>query len=118
MTRVSDTSWLTPHPVNPMNVGQYVNNENSRFSCNVFYHEVDIPTSFPLELLKFLPNINYEGSATDGERDLRVVALIAVRDIGEGEELFSSYITVVNDNPEDENYEPVVEKLKTGSSTS
>lgn len=97
MTRVADTSWLTEYSVNPMNVGQYVNNENSKNPANVFYHEVDLPDSFPLNLLKFVPNVNYQSVATDGERDLRIVVLIALRDIGQGEELFSSYITLVSE---------------------
>ena len=95
LCRVGDTSWLTPRPVNPLNVGQYVNNENSAHSANVAYKEVDIPGNFPLHLRKFLGNINFESSAIDGEKCLRVVVLLALRDIKEGEELFSSYFTVV-----------------------
>ena len=29
MIKTSDTSWLTPWPVNPLNNGQYVNNGDS-----------------------------------------------------------------------------------------
>ena len=57
--------------------------------------EVDLPSQFPLHLRKFLPNVNFESSAIDGERPLRLVVLIAVRDIVEGEELLSSYFTIL-----------------------
>ena len=72
-----------------------MNNENTKHPCNVFYHEVNLPNNFPMDLLKYVPNVNYECIATDGLRELRLVALIANRDIAAGEELFSSYITVV-----------------------
>ena len=44
---------------------------------------------------QFLPNVHYAGSGEDGARLMRVVGLEAVRDIGEGEELLSSYFTLV-----------------------
>jgi len=95
LCRVGDTSWLSPRPVNPLNVGQIVNNENTSNTANVEYQEVDIPSEFPLHLRKFFGNINFESSAVDGEKDLRIVVLLAMRDIKEGEELFSSYFTVI-----------------------
>eukprot|EP00092_Neocalanus_flemingeri_P032545 GFUD01035395.1.p1 GENE.GFUD01035395.1~~GFUD01035395.1.p1 ORF type:complete len:269 (+),score=69.68 GFUD01035395.1:58-864(+) len=95
LCRVADTSWLTPRPVNPLNVGQFVNNENSLHRANVSYHELDVPHHFPLKLRKFLGNIHFESSAIDGEREMRIVILLALRDICEGEELFSSYMTVI-----------------------
>ena len=95
LCRVGDTSWLSPRPVNPLNVGQFVNNENTTNTANVAYQEVDIPSEFPLLLRKFFGNIHFESSALDGEKDLRVVVLLALRDIQEGEELFSSYFTVI-----------------------
>ena len=72
MIKIADTSWLTDYPVNPLNVGQIVNNENDEFSANVQYQELEIPNSFPIMLRKFLPNINYEGGV---ERDLKIVYL-------------------------------------------
>ena len=95
MWRVGDTSWLTHWPVNPLNVGQFVNNENSSNPANVTYQEIDVPLDFPLHLRKFWANINFESSAVDGEKYLRVVVLLALRDIHQGEELFSSYFTVI-----------------------
>lgn len=83
---LSDCSWLTSDPVNPLAVGQYVNNcsngqsvwlqfvpstvikENIRLlsvlsstekAANVCYQEYDVLDGFPLELRQFLPNVNY-----------------------------------------------------------
>jgi hypothetical protein len=41
-------------------------------------------------------NTESETIAEDGERSLRVVALVALRDINAGEELFSSYFTLIH----------------------
>lgn len=94
LTRVADTSWVTPVPANPLNVGQYVNNGGRE--ANVAYTELTLPTNFPLRLRKLLPNVNFAGSGEGGERGLRVVALVAVREVVQGEELLSSYFTLVN----------------------
>jgi len=95
LIRTGDTSWLTPWPVNPLNVGQYVNNGSNKHA-NVCYQEVDIDLNqFPLSLRKFVPNVNYASVAHDGYRDLRLVLLVALRDICAGEELLSSYFTLV-----------------------
>lgn len=95
LIKTGDTSWLTPWPVNPLNVGQYVNNGSSKLA-NVCYQEVDINLKqFPLSLRKFIPNVNYASVAQDGYRDLRLVVLVALRDISAGEELLSSYFTLV-----------------------
>lgn len=96
LVRTCDTSWLTPRPVNPLNVGQFVNNGSERNPANVAYQEIDLPlTSFPLRLRKFLPNVNFASVSEDGERDLKLVALVARRRIYAGEELLSSYFTIV-----------------------
>eukprot|EP00088_Acartia_fossae_P038037 TRINITY_DN3931_c0_g1_i1.p2 TRINITY_DN3931_c0_g1~~TRINITY_DN3931_c0_g1_i1.p2 ORF type:complete len:271 (+),score=36.42 TRINITY_DN3931_c0_g1_i1:27-839(+) len=96
LVRTSDTSWLTPWPVNPLNVGQYVNNGTEQEKANVCYQELDLPIStFPLALRKFIPNVNYASVSQDGFRDLKVVVLVALRDISAGEELFSSYFTII-----------------------
>ena len=114
MMKIADTSWLTEYPVNPVNIGQIVNNENKTNAANVRYQELQIPQTFPVLLRKFLPNINYE--VVDGHSELRVVYLEvrlsknsdennfhiwylqALRDIEEGEELFSSYFTVITED--------------------
>jgi len=96
LCRVADTSWLTPRPVNPINVGQFVNNGSSLRPANVCYAEIDLPPTFNLRLRKFVPNVNFASVSEDGERSLKVVALVALRRITEGEELFSSYFTIIN----------------------
>ena len=75
MVRVADTSWLTLRSVNPLNIGQIVNNETRDLMANVQYQEADISLSFPLELRKFLPIINYEGGHSEGV--IRIVYLQA-----------------------------------------
>ncbi|KAL8594693.1 hypothetical protein ACOMHN_052425 [Nucella lapillus] len=93
-----DRSWLTEWPANPLAIGQYVNNHNTENPPNVAYQEFDVPVDFPLHLRQYLPN-NFYGSTLDTpapeERRTRLVVLVATRDIECGEELFSSYFTVV-----------------------
>ena len=111
MVKIADTSWLTPRPVNPLNVGQIVNNANKENAANVRYQEEDIPESFPIMLKKFIPNVNYGNESKERTRlvYLQVTSIInpvavaskpytilqAIRDIKKGEELFSSYFTVI-----------------------
>lgn len=52
-----------------------------------------MPDGFPLELRQYLPNVNYRA---DSKRPLRCVVLVALRDIDDGEELFSNYYTIVH----------------------
>ena len=111
MVKIADTSWLTPRPVNPLNVGQIVNNANKENAANVRYQEEDIPESFPIMLKKFIPNVNYGNESKERTRlvylqvtstinsvaewQMLQVILQAIRDIKKGEELFSSYFTVI-----------------------
>lgn len=90
---MSDTSWLTDSPQNPLAVGQYVNNCSNDWPANVCYQEYDVPDFFPIELHQYLPNVNYR---QDSQRPLRCVVLVSLRDIKAGEELFSNYYTVVH----------------------
>ncbi|XP_072172984.1 uncharacterized protein [Diadema setosum] len=92
-----DISWLTPCLLNPMAVGQYVNNQYKGAPANVCYQEFDVPVNFPVNLRKFIPN-NFYGTLQDTGnigRVLRTVALVSLRDIKCGEELLSSYFTLV-----------------------
>ncbi|KAM7379035.1 hypothetical protein PAMP_004610 [Pampus punctatissimus] len=89
---MSDTSWLTASPQNPLAVGQYVNNCSNEWPANVCYQEYDVPDKFPIELRQYLPNINYSQGI---QRPLRCVVLVSLRDITAGEELFSNYFTIV-----------------------
>lgn len=96
---LADTSWLTPHPVNPLNVGQYVNNRTAGRPSNVAYQEVTVrPGEVALEDRHLLPNLWYSPPADVPVADLplRLVALVATRDVAPGEELFSDYFTVVH----------------------
>lgn len=94
-----DMSWLTDDMKNPLAVGQFVNNETSTFPANVIYQEFDIPATFPFRLLQYIPNVNFSARFKNivDERDdiVRAVILIALRDIKEGEELYSSYFTQI-----------------------
>ncbi|KAB5543344.1 hypothetical protein PHYPO_G00077990 [Pangasianodon hypophthalmus] len=93
--RLSDSSWLTPRPENPLAVGQYVNNCSNEKPANVCYQEFDVPEDFPIELRQYLPNVNYRPST---QRRLRCVVLVSLREINRGEELFSNYYTIVHDS--------------------
>ncbi|KAG7527004.1 SET domain-containing protein 9 [Solea senegalensis] len=90
---MSDSSWLTATPENPLAVGQYVNNCSNDCPANVCYQEYDVPDKFPIEFYQFLPNINY---SQDSRRPLRCVVLVSLRDITAGEELLSNYYTIVH----------------------
>ncbi|XP_070830779.1 SET domain-containing protein 9 [Chaetodon trifascialis] len=90
---MSETSWLTESPQNPLAVGQYVNNCSNEWPANVCYQEYDVPDNFPIELRQYLPNVNY---SQDTPRPLRCVILVSLRDITAGEELFSNYYTIVH----------------------
>ncbi|XP_078075044.1 SET domain-containing protein 9 [Mustelus asterias] len=91
--KTSDATWLSETPVNPLAVGQYVNNCSNEKAANVCYQEFDVPATFPVELRQYIPNVNY---GHDIERPLRCVVLVALRDIEKGEELLSNYYTIVH----------------------
>uniref|UniRef100_A0A9L0JXV8 SET domain containing 9 n=1 Tax=Equus asinus TaxID=9793 RepID=A0A9L0JXV8_EQUAS len=91
--KMSDSTWLTSEIHNPLAVGQYVNNCSNDRAANVCYQEFDVPAVFPIELKQYLPNIAY---SYDKQSPLRCVVLVALRDIKQGEELFSNYYTIVS----------------------
>ena len=92
-----DMSWLTPTLSNLLAIGQYVNNGTHEFPANVTYQELDIPSRFSLLHLKYIPNVNYSFKTYKSEvLHIRLVVLVALRDVEQGEELFSSYFTVVH----------------------
>lgn len=96
--QLCDTTWLGDEPVNPLAVGQYVNNQTKNVPANVAYQELDIPfQSIAPKLWKNLPNVWYSsGNIACENAFLRTVALVSVREINEGEEVFSSYFTMVH----------------------
>ncbi|GMR43028.1 hypothetical protein PMAYCL1PPCAC_13223, partial [Pristionchus mayeri] len=92
---VCDLSWLERNPANFLNIGQYINDARN-VKGNVQYIDVDI-FDWPISLRRWLPYTTYrprEGIA--GVHDgipLRIVALVSTRDIIEGEELLSDYLS-------------------------
>ncbi|KAK1345414.1 hypothetical protein QTO34_014127 [Cnephaeus nilssonii] len=90
--RMSDSTWLTSEAQNPLAVGQYVNNCSNDRPANVCYQEFDVPPGFPVELKQYLPNTAYSCAQ---QRPLRCVVLVALRNVGQGEELLSNYYTIV-----------------------
>ncbi|VDL79486.1 unnamed protein product [Nippostrongylus brasiliensis] len=86
---VSDLTWLEGEPFNFLNMGQYINNEPAPGAHNVQYFDLDIH-NWPQRLRKFLPFVAYSPHRM---APLRVVVLISVREVVEGEELFSAYIS-------------------------
>ena len=90
----SDMSWLNSSDKEltcPLNIGQFVNNKPKDHVANVQYQELNIMHDFPLELRKFIPNVNVNG--LHSASFVRTVVLVALTDIYAGEELFSDYFT-------------------------
>nr|CAB3265997.1 SET domain-containing protein 9-like [Phallusia mammillata] len=89
-----DITWLTNKLKCPLNVGQYINNQNQEYKANVHYQEFDFPRDFPIHLREFIPNISVNG--LECHTSSRTVVLIATRDILKQEELLSTYLTVTS----------------------
>ncbi|CAL8104718.1 unnamed protein product [Orchesella dallaii] len=99
-----DESWLTPSPLNPLNIGQYVNNRSKSAVNNVIYQEsslsiaLNLSTSqrheLPVHFCKYLPNV--WSNPGNNHHPLRLVPLVATTNIQEGDEILSSYFTVVH----------------------
>ena len=94
--------------INPLNVGQIINNANPKItghSANLAYHEITVTfgenesdTFKDFSILGLMPNAYYKGDTLNlsGNPLLKVVALVATRDVHEGEELLSTYFTLVD----------------------
>eukprot|EP00731_Ephydatia_muelleri_P018222 Em0011g262a len=89
-----DITWLKTKRINPLAIGQWVNNHTRENAANVDYVEVDLPPDVPLEWRRFIPNVYYNLNM-DAKNALRMVGLIATADIQSGQELYSSYLTIV-----------------------
>lgn len=90
---------MTTTPANPLAVGQYVNNYTSEYPANVCYQEADLPLiHFPLPLRRYIPNNCYNSAALglEDEPTLRLVLLVSLNEIPVGEELYSSYFTLIS----------------------
>ena len=92
--------------INPLNIGQIVNNANPKmigYSANLAYQELTITlgeetdTFNDILLLGLLPNVYYAPEAlhSSGKPNLKTIPLVATRDIVKGEELLSTYFTLV-----------------------
>ncbi|XP_059085938.1 SET domain-containing protein 9-like [Tigriopus californicus] len=99
-TPICDVSWLDRRfrPVNPLNIGQIVNNgDQTLYPSNVMYHELNIhPEEVDPRLRIFLPNIHYESTCGVRAKQIRLVPLIATKEINVGDELYSSYFSTVS----------------------
>ena len=63
---ICDISWLQQDyelHVNPLNIGQIVNNQSSSQKANISYEEFDLSPDSSHKILRLLPNINYESGA-------------------------------------------------------
>jgi len=92
---VQTISWLQEDyqlHVNPLNIGQIVNNQSSSQKANISYEEFDLSPDSSHKILRLLPNINYESGA---RQHLRLVPLIAIEEIHQGHELFSTYFSLI-----------------------
>lgn len=91
---VADLSWIESlDPVVCINVGQFVNNRSRSKLANVCYQEFDFPVDFDRHLRKYIPNVFYKGGNL--HLGMRTVVLVTTRDLLQGEELLSTYYTVI-----------------------
>ncbi|GAN11238.1 hypothetical protein MAM1_0512c10797 [Mucor ambiguus] len=96
--QISDWTWMSKDDrklSNPLAIGQYVNNGTSTHKANVCYQEIDLPATFPHKLRRLIPNMYWDAYQNPLANEMRVVALVALRDIQDGEELLSTYMDVV-----------------------
>ena len=89
-----DLSWMGDELVNPLSLGQRVNNQSEERPANVEYIEMTVSAGAMLaKEQRLLPWVDYRPGSSE---DMRVVGLVATRDVREGEELLSNYLTFVN----------------------
>ncbi|CAO3658635.1 unnamed protein product [Rhizopus microsporus] len=94
---ISDCSWMNQsRRSNPLAIGQMVNNCTGTHKANVCYQEIDLPIQFPSELRKYIPNMYWNTIIDPMSYPMRVVALVTLRDVEPGEELFSTYMDLVH----------------------
>ena len=106
-TPAADGSWLTSKPLNPLHIGQLVNNQSKskkkwkwnwikndtilEFPSNVAYRELDFT---PIHR-RFIPHL-WSSPSEERTTTTRTVVLVATSEIHENEELFSDYFTLVS----------------------
>jgi hypothetical protein len=93
-----DKTWLSKDistHKNPLALGHYINHFPSNGLPNVTYYEFDFEFN-PNEndLYRFVPNVRYADIDND-EKGMPSAVLISLRPIKQGEELFSCYLNVI-----------------------
>ena len=92
-----DLSWMGDELVNPLSLGQRVNNQSEERAANVEYIEMCVSSGALLpKQQRLLPCVSYSRTDSSVGESLRVVGLVTTRDVREGEELLSNYLTIVN----------------------
>jgi hypothetical protein len=94
-----DTTWLlkdiSMHR-NPLALGHYINHFPSDSLPNVTYYEFDFDfNENEHDLYRFVPNVRYSDIDNDDEKGMPSAILISLRPIKQGEELFSCYLNVI-----------------------
>ena len=87
--------------INPLNLGQLVNHGHSKRGQvpNVAYQEFTFhcPDVLSPGMMSLVPNLHYKGLEVPSSQGLKGVALVATKTIHPGEEVMSTYFTLVDD---------------------
>jgi hypothetical protein len=79
---------------NPLTLGHYINHFPLNVLPNVTYYEFDFYfKENENDLYRFVPNVRY--ADLDNEKGMPSAVLISLRPIKQGEELFSCYLNVI-----------------------
>ncbi|UJR24874.1 hypothetical protein I4U23_006243 [Adineta vaga] len=94
-----DISWLSKdihQHQNPLTLGHYINHFPSDGLPNVTYYEFDFEfNENQIDFYRFVPNVRYSDIDEDNRMIMPSVVLISLRPIKQGEELFSCYLNVI-----------------------
>jgi len=94
-----DTTWLLKDIFmhkNPLTLGHYINHFPSNGLPNVTYYEFDFHfNEKDYDFYRFVPNVRYADVDDDDENGMPSAVLISLRPIKQGEELFSCYLNVI-----------------------
>ncbi|CAF1339918.1 unnamed protein product [Rotaria magnacalcarata] len=97
-----DKTWLSQDVFlhkNPLTLGHYINHFPSDGLPNVTYHEFDFNfNDNEYDLYRFVPNVRYtDTDMGDDDKGIPSVVLISLRQIKQGEELFSCYLNIIQE---------------------
>ncbi|CAF1539768.1 unnamed protein product [Adineta steineri] len=94
---IYDITWLSKdiyQHKNPLTLGHYINHFPANGLPNVTYYEFDFNfNESQQDLYGFVPNVRY--ADLDNEKGMPSAVLISLRPIEQGEELFSCYYNVI-----------------------